>query len=213
MKKLTQADVEIVETEVAYDGFYQMHKLTLKHQLFSGAQSQVFERELCLRKDAVGILLYDPVLQKLALVEQLRIGVIGREQSPWLLEIVAGMLDKRGEQKEDVAIREAFEEAGLEVQAIMPMLEYFCSPGGSDEFFSLYCGKVDLAGVEPAIFGLDCENEDIYLHIFSVDDAIAKLASGEINNAMTVIALQWFQLNKAKVDAAWLVSQDEQNDR
>lgn len=206
MKKLTQNDVNIVKTDVGYDGFYQLHTLTLNHRSFSGEQSATFQRELCLRKDAVGILLYDPNLQKFALVEQLRIGVIGREQSPWLLEIVAGMLDKRGEEKEDTAVREAFEEAGLEVQATMPMLEYFCSPGGSDEFFSLFCGKVDLAGVEPGIFGLDCENEDIYLHVLSVGETLTKLNSGEINNAMTVIALQWFQLNKAKVDAKWLAN-------
>ena len=204
IQQFQQSDVTIVEDQLSFGGFFKLRKLLLNHKRFDGSQSANFERELCVRGDAVGVLLYDPSLQQFALVEQIRIGVLGREQSPWLLEIVAGMLDKEGELKEDVAKRETMEEAGLEVDVIEPMLEYFCSPGGSTEFFSLFCAKVDLSEAQAGVFGVADEHEDIRLHILSVEQALELLNTGFINNAMTVIALQWFQLNKKRLDKTWL---------
>ncbi len=198
-----QADLDIIKRESLYDGFFKIHCLTLKHQLFEGTVSKVFERELCIRNDAVGILLYDPNLQKLALVEQMRIGAVDRLQSPWMLEVVAGMIDKDGESQSSVAIREAKEEANLDVLAIEPMLDYFVSPGGSTEFFSLFLGEVCLDGVIGGIFGLAEENEDIKLHVVTVDETMTLLNTGKINNAMTLIALQWFALNKEAIDKQW----------
>lgn len=202
--QFSPSDVQIVAEETAYQGFFSLKKIQLKHRLFDGSWSAVFQREMCLRGDAVGILLYDPRLQKLALVEQLRIGVLQREQSPWLLELVAGMLDKENEEAAEVAKRESLEEAGLVVDVIEPMLNYFCSPGGSTEFFSLFCGKVDLQGNEGGVFGLPEEHENIRLHILPVTETITLLNNGVINNAMTIIALQWFQLNQSRIDALWL---------
>lgn len=207
MEKYQQQDVDIVDETMAFDGFFKLKSLKLKHALFNGGQSEVIERELCIRGDAVGILLYDPVLKQFALVEQMRLGVLGREQSPWLLELVAGMLDKDNEEPAAVAKRETVEESGLEVLAIKPVMEYFCSPGGSTEFISLFCGKVDLAGVKSAIFGVADENEDIRLHVLSVDEAFTLLDQGQLNNAMTIIALQWFLLNREQIDQEWLASE------
>ncbi len=115
-----QSDIIIEHDEYAYDGFFTLRKIQLSHQRFDGSQSAVFERELCVRGDAVGSLLYDPRRQQFAMVEQIRIGAIGRAQSPWLLELVAGMLDKEGEDKEQLARRESMEEAGLEIAEIEP---------------------------------------------------------------------------------------------
>lgn len=203
MDKFTQDDVQIKSCKRCHDGFYKLDKLALQHKTFAGAQSDVFERELVVRGDAVGILLYDPTLELFAMVEQIRVGALERECSPWLLEIVAGLLDKPNEPKQQVAIREAMEEAGCTVQAIAPMIEYFCSPGGSTEFFSLFCGKVDLNQAKAGVFGLDEEHEDIYLHLLAVDDVLAMLNTGKINNAMTIIALQWFALNKNRLANLW----------
>ena len=46
--------------------------------------------------------------------------------SPWLLEMVAGMIEE-GETVEDVARREAMEEAGLDVKRTKPVLSYLAS--------------------------------------------------------------------------------------
>lgn len=198
-----QQDVEILADEQAYNGFFKLRKLRIRHRLFDGCWSDVFDRELCVRGDAVGVLLYDPQTAQFALVEQLRVGVLGREQSPWLLELVAGMLDKHNEDGAAVAVRETQEEAGLDVKALQPITRYFCSPGGSTEFFTLYCGRVDLSAVQSGIFGVKEEHEDIRLHILPVDEVLHLLNQGVINNAMSIIALQWFQLNRARLDALW----------
>ena len=47
------------------------------------------------------------------------------------------------------------------------------------------------------------ENEDIKVHVVSVDVAMAMLESGQINNAAAIISLQWLALNKEKLDARW----------
>ncbi len=203
-QQFTQSDVEIVSEQSAYDGFFKLKNITLKHKLFDGSWSESFQRELCVRGDAVGVLLYDPQLQQFAMVEQIRIGVLNRNQSPWLLELVAGMLDKPDEDCAEVARRETLEEANLEVEQLESVIKYFCSPGGSTEFFTLFCGKVDLAGKTGGVYGLPEEHENIRLHILSVAHVIDLINSGVINNAMTVIALQWFQLNKSRLDQLWL---------
>ena len=207
MKKIGQFgkdDVEIVNDKLVYDNFFKIHNVSLRHKLFKGGWSDVFERELCVRHDAVGILLYDPKTQNLAMIEQIRVGAINRSHSPWLLEVVAGMIDDPTESKSAVAIRETQEEAGLEVEAIEPMLEYFATPGGSSEFFSLFVGRVSLENISEGVFGLDIENEDIRLHIISVNETLDLLRAGKINNAMTIIALQWLALNKSSLDKKWL---------
>lgn len=201
--KFQQSDVEILSSSTAYDGFFKLRNLCIRHRLFEGGWSEVFERELCVRGDAVGVLLYDPKLERFALVEQLRVGVLQRQQSPWLLELVAGMLDKNGEDCEALARREVREESGLEVTALEPVCRYFCSPGGSTEFFTLFCGRVDLTNINGGIFGVDDEHEDICLHVLPVDDVITMLEQGDINNAMTIIALQWFLLHRRRLDALW----------
>ena len=198
-----QGDVTIVEESMAYDGFFKLKQMKLTFRRFDGTESALIERELCVRGDAVGVLLYDPQHDCFAMVEQMRIGALGRDRSPWMLELVAGMLDKEGENCEEVARRETIEEAGLEIQTLEPMLRYFASPGGGTEFFTLYCGRVDLAGIEGGLFGLEEENEDIRLHVLPVDQVLAMLDDGIINNAMSVIALQWFQLHREKLDARW----------
>ncbi len=52
-----------------------------------------------------------------------------------LLEMVAGMI--QGESVEDVARREAIEEAGLIVKRTKPVLSFLASPGGTSERSSI----------------------------------------------------------------------------
>jgi ADP-ribose pyrophosphatase len=46
------------------------------------------------------------------------------------------------------------------------------------------------------IHGLDHEQEDILVRIMPFAQAYDGIASGEINNAATIIALQWLKLNR-----------------
>ena len=192
---LNTADVSIEKEEVAFQGYFRMSKLTLKHSLFEGGQSQSLTRERFDRGPAVGVLLYDQARDTVVLIEQFRVGALN-EASPWIFELVAGMVEK-GEQPEDVAHRETLEEAGAKLEKLIPICDYLVSPGGTDEKLHVYLGLVDSQHIE-GIHGLPEEGEDIKIHKVSSQQAFDGVADGTINNGATVIAIQWLEIQKLK---------------
>ena len=199
--EFTIEDVEILERRECHRRFLRIDLVTLKHRLHEGGWLGPLERELLIKDPAVGVLLFDPDRDELVLVRQFRVGVLDEKQSPWLLELVAGMVDE-GETPLEVAARECREEANLTPQILEPICEYYCSPGTSNEKLSLFCGRVD-SSAAGGVYGLADEHEDIEVVTLSYDEVVAALENGEIDNAMTLIAVQWLILNKAKLVARW----------
>jgi ADP-ribose pyrophosphatase len=135
------------------------------------------------------------------LIEQFRPTVM-RSDSPWLLELVAGMVEE-GESDEEVARRESFEEAGVVVKRLEYMFKFVPSPGGLVEYLRMYAGEFDSNLVDvDKIHGLDGENEDIKLHLVTSDEAIS-LLKHDVENASTIMGLQWFALNKNDLVTRW----------
>lgn len=190
----------LLEEESVYRGFFRMDRLTLRYRLFAGGWSGEVRRELFRRGHSVGVLLYDPVADRVALLEQFRVGALTAGNGPWLLEVVAGMMEP-GESPERVARREIAEETGLTDAGLVPIGDFLLSPGGSDEAMVLYCGLVDLSGVG-GIHGLPDESEDIRVFTLSSDEAFEALRAGRCNNAPAAISLQWLQLNRESVRAS-----------
>jgi ADP-ribose pyrophosphatase len=185
-------DVRLEQDEPLYQGFFRLHRLTLSHPRFEGGRVRI-QRELLDRGDAVCVLLYDPKRDAVVLVEQFRAGALGKVDSPWLLELVAGMVEA-GESAEAVARRESVEEAGVELAELIPITGYLPSPGGCDEWIELFCALID-APESGGVFGLDEEGEDIKVHVIPAVDAFALVRQRVVNNAAAIIALQWLQLN------------------
>ena len=196
--QFNQKNVEIKSVESVYNGFFKINEFKLTHALFNGGKSSVVCREIFERGHAVAVLPYDPIENKVILIEQLRIGALATKQSPWLLEVVAGMIDKP-EETSQVAIREAKEEADLTITKLIPILDYLSSPGGTTERVYLYLGIVD-SKEAGGVFGLEEEQEDIKVHVFDYNEAIALLNDGQLDNAATVICMQWLALHKSKLD-------------
>ena len=186
-------DVQILDNEACYDGFMSIDRLTLKHRLFDGGWSPAFTREVVSRRPGVGVLLYDPRLDKVLMVEQFRAGCLDDARGPWVLELVAGTVEE-GESSSEVAIREAKEEANVSVRDLLPVCQYYNSPGGSNEKLDVFCARVD-ANARTGVFGLREEHEDIRTVLLSRQEAQAAIQTGKINNAMAIIALQWLALN------------------
>lgn len=186
-------DVEVVGRKTLYQGFFRMEECSLRHRLFDGSWSHVYRRELFVRGAAVGVLLFDPARDLVGLIEQFRVGALDNPSGPWLLEVVAGMVEE-GESATEVARRELAEEAGIEEAELVHICDYLVSPGGTSESMSLYCALASLEG-KGGIHGLDDENEDIYLHVISCRQALDALAAGLCNNAPLIIALQWLSLH------------------
>ena len=199
----SQADVEVVEREECFRGFYKLDRLHLRHRLFAGGMGKLINRELFVRHDAVCVLPYDPRRDEVVLIEQFRVGAMGKTDTPWLIELVAGLIDKEGEvNPEDVAHREGEEEAGVTFTSLWPITRYFPSPGGSTEFVHLYVGRCSTEGIG-GLHGLEEEAEDIRVTVWAYEDALQAVRDGRISNAASIIALQWLALNRAEVRGLW----------
>lgn len=192
---------KLINREIVYKGFFRLEKFQLQHALFQGGWSHKITRELFMRGNCVAVLLYDPNRDEVVLIEQFRTGAVLNPESAWLIEIVAGAIEK-GESAEQVAYRESVEEAGCEIEQLMLISEFYTTPGGSSERISLFCGKVDSENIG-GIHGLDDENEDILVLAVKFDEAFEMLTSGKIESAIPIIALQWLYINKNRLRKEW----------
>ena len=196
-----RSDVEIITRESVYKGFFSLIKYRFRHRLFSGEMSRVVEREVLERGNAVVLMLYDVSRDQLVMIEQIRIPAYENSATPWLLEMVAGMI-KPGESDEEVARREAREETGLAVGRIEPVLNYLSSPGGTSERIAVMVGEVD-ASQAKGCHGLEEENEDILVRVVSREQAYRWVEEGIIDNAASVIAVQWLELHHKRLKDQW----------
>lgn len=183
---------EIVCAETAFQGYFRIDRHTVRIERFGGGYLDV-KREIFERGHAVAVLPYDPLRDEVVLIEQFRAGAMCAGEYPWLIELIAGIIEQ-GESTEEVARREAMEEAGCRFTQLIPVYKYLVSPGGTSETHSLYCALTSTQAVS-GVFGIEEEGEDIKVHVISREDALRDVASGRINNAMTIIALQWLALH------------------
>ena len=190
-------DIKIQHTETVFSGFFRVLRYRLTHSLFNGGCSAPITRELFARGDSVGVLLYDAQRDCVTLAQQFRIGCLDNEHGAWVWEVVAGMV-KPDEPAEDVAVREVAEETGLHITAdcLQPIARYYSSPGGTDERLQLFCALCELPEDLDGIHGLPEEGEDIRVRRFAAPQVFDAMLAGTINNAASIIALQWLQINR-----------------
>lgn len=204
IQHFSQQDIEILGEQTLYEGFFTLKRIQFKHKLFAGGQSGVVTRELLIKGAASAVIAYDPKEDSVILVEQVRIGAAYHPESnrsPWLLELIAGMVEK-GEKPEDVALRESQEEAGIQVKNLTHCLSVWDSPGGIVERIHLFAGEVDSSQAK-GIHGLAEENEDIRVQVVKREQAYQWMCEGKIDNGIAVIGLQWLQLNYAQLQQSW----------
>jgi len=143
--------------------------------------------------DAVTVLPYDPKRDRVLVIEQFRVGPFARgDGQPWLLEAITGRIDP-GETPEEAGRREAMEEAGLVLQALLPVAQYYSSPGAKSEFLHSFVALCDLPDDAAGVFGVRGEAEDIRGHLIGLDALMALVASGEVNVGPLVLTALWLQ--------------------
>lgn len=187
---------QILDQEIAFQGFFRLVKYKIKHQLFAGGWSTPIERELLERGHAAAVLPYDAELDSVLLIEQFRAGAMNDDNGPWLTEFIAGMVEE-GESGEDVIRRESEEEAGITLQDVHYLTTYYPTPGGCSETIALYWASADLSKAG-GNFGLETEGEDIRAFVVKYDEALEMLDQGRINNSLAIILLLWFQRIRLK---------------
>ncbi len=88
-------------------------------------------------------------------------------------------------------MRECAEEAGLVPWRLEKVAEYYPTPGAFTEFLYSYVGLCDLPDGVAGIHGVADEAEDIRGHLVPLDDMLARLDAGEIDNAPLILTLHW----------------------
>lgn len=195
-------DVDLIEKQVAFSGYFRIDRFRLRFPLYEGGMSREVSREVLERGQVAAVLLVDPDRDAVVLIEQFRPGPYAAGEQPWLIETVAGVIEDT-EGAAEMATREAREEADCEITDLLPVMRFFTSPGASTESVTLFCGRVDSSNAG-GVHGLDEEGEDIRVMVLSVDAAMTLLADGKIVNAKTIIALQWLASNYDDVKKRWL---------
>jgi ADP-ribose pyrophosphatase len=195
--------VQILDREIAYQGFFRIERYRLRHRLHAGGWSPELEREVFERGAAVAVLLYDPERDAVVLVEQFRLAAHLAGFSAWQVEVVAGIVDRDGEAEPEVARREVQEEAGLAIQGeLVPIHRCLTSPGGTTETVALFCGRVDSRNAG-GIHGVASEHEDIKVVVRSYREVMRLLRAQKIDNAFTLLALHWLAANRAALRRRW----------
>jgi ADP-ribose pyrophosphatase len=198
---MTDQDFQLIERSTLFQGYFRIDLYRFRHRLFAGGWSGEVRREVFERGHAVVVLPYDPARDAVVMIEQFRIGAAAADMAMWQLEVIAGIIDE-GETPEEVARREAQEEALCEILDLLPIYHYLASPGGTSESVRLFCGRVDSRGLG-GIHGLPEEHEDIRVEVVPFAEARARLEGGRIGNAPTIIALQWLLLNRDSLRQRW----------
>lgn len=195
--------VEIVAREEFSAGRYRVERFKLRHKLFRGGWTEILERDVVQRGQAAALLPYDPVSDVILLVEQFRIGAMRAGQSPWMLEVVAGLIEANDETPEAVARRESAEECGCIVSTMEPIATYLPSPGLTTETLHLFCGRIDSRDA-PRHAGLLEEGEDLRVHAWPWSKARRALDQGVFANAATLIALHWLARHRTALRQRWI---------
>ncbi len=194
-------DLNIVGRDSPFRGFFGVDRFRLRHRLFAGGWGEEMTREVFMHPPTVAVLPYDPERDSVVMIEQLRAGPLGHGGEPWLLEIVAGFMEK-GEAPQAVARREACEKAGIALADLEPIASYYPSPGSSSEYLTLFCARVD-ARDAGGIHGHPGEGEDIQVRVLPYPSARDALRDGDIVSSHAIIALQWLALNRRRLREAW----------
>ena len=192
--------------ELAADGppagrFFALQPLTIRHRRFDGTDSGALSREVFVGIEAALVLPYDPVSDRVLLVEQIRVGAAALgDPNPWMLEPVAGMLDA-GETPEAAALRETQEETGISAVTLHHIQSFYPSPGSSTDFFHAYLGLCHLPDGQVWQGGLDAESEDLRLHPVAFERAMALLSAGELRAGPLQMMLYWLALQRDRLRA------------
>lgn len=184
-----QGDVRLLRRSLAYADFFSVEEYDIAFRRFSGETSQPLTRAAFVSGDAITLLPYDPQRDRVLIVEQFRAGPLGRgDAQPWLLEAIAGRIDG-GETPEAAALREAREEAGIELSDLRLVTQYYPTPGAKTEYLFGFLGLADLPDGAAGLGGLEGEGEDIRSHVLSFERAMELVGSGEINVGPLILLL------------------------
>jgi len=165
------------QSTVATGGFLQLADLRVE-----GPDGAVHERFVVRHPGAVVVVPVTGDGAHVLLVRQYRVAVDAE-----LLEVPAGKRDVTGEPPEATAHRELEEEIGHRARTLVPLAEFFNTPGFCDEYTYLYCavGLEALASRNTQT----AEEHAMAVERVALADVERLIATREIVDAKTIIGL------------------------
>lgn len=199
---LTRKDVVVHAVRRPYTGFFAVEEIDLSFRRFDGAMSEPVERGVFIGVDCSIVLPYDPLRDRVLLIEQFRMGAYLRgDPNPWTVEPIAGRIDP-GEEPEEAARRETLEEAGVVLADLKCVSAAYPSPGTTTEHFYVYIGLCDLPDDAAGIGGKLSEAEDIRSHLMDWADFDRALNAGDFRLLPLVVAGHWLARNREALRAS-----------
>lgn len=194
-----RADIDLRERDVLWKEWGRLERYRLRHRRYDGSWSNEIVREVYTNSEVATVLPYDPALDAVALVEQFRPCGLAWDEATWIFEVIAGVKEP-GETPEQVARREAEEEAKCQLRATHQITTAYSSPGALGEKAFMFAATADLSNVG-GNHGLANENEDIRAVVVPLDDALAAIDDGRLCEVKTMFSILWVARNKARLSA------------
>jgi nudix-type nucleoside diphosphatase (YffH/AdpP family) len=185
-------DVRFKAAQVLSDDWATLTKYTLDHRRHDG-QWETIVRQAYDRGDGAAIAPFDPVRGTVLLVRQFRLPCYLNGHPEPLIEACAGLLDK--DDPETCIRKEAEEELGYRFSQVTCVFKAFMSPGSVTERLFLFVTAYSAADRIGAGGGHRDEGEDIEVLEMTLDEAMARIAAGDIIDAKTIMLLQHLKLN------------------
>ena len=184
--------VRIHEVQTLSDDWYVLRKTTYDFRRRDGSWQRQ-SRETYDRGDGATVLLYAPAGRTVVLIRQFRFPAFVNGWDDLLIETPAGLLEKAS--AADAIRREVEEETGFRVTDVRPVFRAYMSPGSVTERLHFFVARYDPADRVSAGGGDAAEGEDIEVFETSIEDALARIGTGEICDGKTIMLLQYAALN------------------
>jgi len=192
---------QLLKCNVLFQGYHRVTEYHFKTSSQQDGRAIHFDREVFECGRHACVLPYDPRRNEVVLIRQFRAGAYVAGMSPWTWEMIGGIVGD-GESTAAVVRREAIEEGGLTLKALMPIYKAMACPGALAETRTMYLGRVDTSDAG-GHFGLVAEGEDIFAAAMTLPKALEMLKGEEIIDLTCITALQWLMLHYDAVQANW----------
>ena len=184
--------VRIHSVELLSDNWYVLKKTTFDLKRRDGTW-QTQSRETYDRGNGATILLYNRERQTVVLTRQFRYpAYVNGCVDGMLIEACAGLLDR--EEPEICIRREVEEETGYQLSHVSKLFEAYMSPGSVTEKLHFFAAEYETRPDLTQGGGDASEGEDIEILEMTLDEALRKATSGEIQDGKTILLLQYAKL-------------------
>jgi 8-oxo-dGTP pyrophosphatase MutT (NUDIX family) len=184
----------VTESTTVFDGSL---VISVRRDVVQPAAGEPFVRDVVEHPGAVGVI---------ALDEQNRVLVVHQYRHPVghrLVEAPAGLLDKPGEPYHEAVARELFEEGHVTASDWRVLVDYFTSPGMSNETLRVYLAREVEPVPEHQRHAGDDEEADMPTAWVPLDELVRRVLAGELHNPTLCVGVlaTWTALHGDGFDA------------